>query len=125
MKVRIFYHHTDAGGVVYYATYLKFLEEARTEYFQQRGISIVDLIEKGILFVVAHQEIDYKAPAFYGDILEVTSRISDCGAASIEFSNEIKNQDGKLISVAKTALVCVDKNLKPQPIPKDIRAILN
>ena len=124
MKVRIFYHHTDAGGVVYYANYLKFLEEARTEYFEQHGISITDLIKKGVLFVVARQEVDYKAPAFYGDTLEVISRITDCGAAKVEFSNEIRNQKGELVSLAKTVLVCVQGNLKPRPLPEEIRAIL-
>jgi len=124
MKVRIYYHHTDCGGVVYYANYLNFLEEARTEYFEQRGILILELAKKGILFVVARQEIDYKAPAFYADTLEIISRISDIGASKIEFTNEIKNQDGKTVSLAKTVLVCVDKNLRPIAMPDEIRTRL-
>jgi len=124
MKVRIFYHHTDAGGVVYYANYLNFLEEARTEYFEQSGISMTELIKSGVLFVVAHQDIDYKAPAFYGDTLEVTTRISGSGAAKIEFLNEVKNQDGKLVAVARTVLVCVERNLKPRQIPQELRTKL-
>ncbi|TRZ95212.1 acyl-CoA thioesterase [bacterium] len=121
MKVRIFYHHTDAGGVVYYANYLMFLEEARTEYFEQCGISMRELIKSGVLFVVAHQDIDYKSPALYGDTLEVTTRICGSGAAKVEFLNEVKNQDGKLIAVARTALVCVERNLKPRQIPQELR----
>jgi len=121
MKVRIFYHHTDAGGVVYYANYLNFLEEARTEYFEQCAISMTELIKSGVLFVVAHQDIDYKAPAFYGDTLEVTTRISGSGAAKIEFLNEVKNQDGKLVAVGRTVLVCVERNLKPRQIPQELR----
>ncbi len=124
MKVRIFYHHTDCGGVVYYANYLNFLEEARTEYFEQRGIIILELAKKGVLFVVVHQEIDYKAPAFYADTLEVISRVSDIGASKIEFAYEIKNQNGKTVSLAKTVLVCVDKNLKPVAMPEEIRVRL-
>jgi acyl-CoA thioester hydrolase len=124
MKVRIFYHHTDAGGVVYYANYLMFLEEARTEYFEQCGISMTELIKSGVLFVVAHQDIDYKAPAFYGDTLEVTTRICGSGAAKIEFFNEVKNQDGKLIAVARTVLVCVESNLKPRQIPQELKVKL-
>lgn len=124
MNARIYYHHTDCGGVVYYANYLKFLEEARTEYFEQRGIFMKDLSGKGILFVVSRQEIDYKFPAVYGDTLEIDVKITDVGAAKIEFVNQIKRQDGKTIALAKTILVCVDKNLKPKSIPEDIRSKL-
>lgn len=121
MKVRIYYHHTDCGGVVYYANYLNFLEEARTEFFESKGVSIKELADKGILFVVARQEIDYKAPAVYGDVLDINARIVDLGSAKIEFANEMKNQDKKIISLAKTTMVCIDKDFKPQPIPEAIR----
>jgi acyl-CoA thioester hydrolase len=121
MDVKIYYHHTDCGKVVYYANYLNFLEEARTEFFESKGISIKELAARGILFVVARQEIDYKAPAFYGDILDINAKIVGLGAAKIEFANEIKNQDNKIISVAKTIMVCVDKDFKPQPLPIGLR----
>jgi acyl-CoA thioester hydrolase len=121
MKQRIYYHHTDAGGVVYYAKYLNFLEEARTEYLEEQGISVRELAQKGTLFVVARQEIDYKAPAFYGDILQIDTRIANITGVKIEFDCEIKNQGGKIVSRARTILVCVDKNLKPKAIPEEIR----
>jgi len=124
MKVRIYYHHTDCGSVVYYANYLKFLEEARTEFFEQRGVMIKDLALKGTLFVVARQEIDYKFPAFYGDVLNADARLTNVGAAKIEFANEIKNQDNKTVALAKTTMVCVGKDLKPKTIPDDIRGKL-
>ena len=122
MKKKIYYHDTDCGGVVYYSNYLKFLEEARTEYFSERGFSIKELAESGTLFVVARQEIDYKAPAVYGDILEVRTKIGETSTVKIVFENEIYNQDNQLITKAKTILVCVDKNLKPKAIPQEIRA---
>ena len=122
MQVKIYYHDTDAGGVVYYANYLKFLEEARTEFFASRGISIKDLTLQGTLFVVARQEIDYKSPAFYGDILDVGAAISNTSAVRVEFEHEIKNQNKQLVVKAKTTLVCVDKNLKPKAIPEEIVA---
>ena len=121
MKAKIFYHHTDSGGVVYYGTYLNFLEEARTEYLEGKGISIKELADKGILFVVSRQEIDYKSPAFYGDMLEVTSKLSGISRARIEFEYEIKNQKGKLLSLAKTVLACVGKDLKVIAIPDEIK----
>lgn len=121
MQIRIYYHHTDSGGVVYYANYLKFLEEARTEFFQQRGIMIKELADSGVLFVVARQEIDYKFPAVYGDVLAVDAKLISAGAAKIEFANEIKNQDGKTVALAKTILVCVGKDFKPRQMPEEIR----
>jgi len=121
MKTRVYYHHTDCGGVVYYANYLKFLEEARTEYFERAGFSIKGLAEKGIIFVVSRQELDYKHPAVYGDTLEVSSKTGEITGVRIEFLHEIYNQNKQLIVKAKTILVCVDKHLKPQAIPEELR----
>jgi acyl-CoA thioester hydrolase len=125
MQKKIYYHDTDSGGVVYYANYLKFLEEARTEVMREAGLEIKKLAQEGILFVVRRQEIDYKSPALYGDILDVGTWISAISAAQLTFAARIKNQDGQLISTAKTLLVCVDPNLKPQAIPDDIKDKLN
>ncbi len=121
MKQRIYYHHTDCGGVVYYANYLNFLEEARTEYFAQKGASIKQLADSGVMFVVARQEIDYKAPAVYGDELDVKTQTGEMSGVRIEFLHEIYNQNKRLIIKAKTILVCVDKSFKPQAIPEDLR----
>jgi acyl-CoA thioester hydrolase len=124
MKVKIYYHHTDCGGVVYYANYLNFLEEARTDFFAQRGFSIKELAENGTMFVVARQEIDYKAPAVYGDTLDIDARIVETSGVKIIFENEIYNQNKQLISKARTILVCVDEDLKPKAIPQEIRTKL-
>ncbi|MDD5465454.1 MAG: thioesterase family protein [Candidatus Omnitrophica bacterium] len=121
MKKRIYYHHTDCGGVVYYAKYLEFLEEARTEYFEQKNASIKLLADSGFMFVVARQEIDYKFPAKYGDQLDIQAQVGAISGVRIEFLHEIYNQDKQIIVKAKTTLVCVDKNLKPQAIPEDLR----
>ena len=121
MKKRIYYYDTDCGGVVYYANYLKFLEEARTEYFEARGVFVKDLMKQGIGFVVARQEIDYKSPAVYDDLLDIRTWVNSISRASMEFEYEVKNQAGALISKAKTVLVFVDKNLKPRSIPPDIK----
>jgi tol-pal system-associated acyl-CoA thioesterase len=121
MQKKIYYHDTDAGGVVYYANYLKFLEEARTEFFAQRNISIKEFIEKGILFVVSRQEIDYKFPAFYADTLSIDTRVSKVGAATIEFDYKIKNQRDRIVVEARTILACVGNNFKPKAIPDELR----
>lgn len=121
VKIKIYYHDTDCGGVVYYANYLKYLEEARTEFFEKKGFLIKELAQNGTLFVVARQEIDYKFPAVYGDYLDIDTRVACVSGVRIEFEYEIKNQDGRLISKAKTILVCVDRAFKPRSIPEDIR----
>jgi acyl-CoA thioester hydrolase len=125
MKQRIYYHHTDCGGVVYYANYLNFLEEARTEYFAKKNASIKDLADSGVMFVVARQEIDYKFPAVYADELEIQTQVAQMTGVRLEFLHEVYNQNKKLIIKAKTILVCVDKTLKPQAIPEDLRKKLN
>jgi acyl-CoA thioester hydrolase len=117
VKKKIYYHDTDCGGVVYYANYLKYLEEARSEYFEERGLIIKDMLADGIGFVVARQEIDYKSPSFYGDILEVKTRVAEASLTRVNFEYEIVKQTGQLVANAKTVLVFVDKTLKPKRIP--------
>ena len=121
MKKRIYYHDTDCGGVVYYANYLKFFEEARTEYFASKDAAIKQLSDSGIMFVVARQEIDYKCPAFYADRLKVSTKIGALGMAKIEFQHEIRNQNDQLTTLAKTVMVCVDAGIKPKAIPEELR----
>jgi acyl-CoA thioester hydrolase len=120
MKVRIYYYDTDCGGVVYYANYLKYLEEARSEYFEDRGLIIRDILKEGIGFVVARQEIDYKAPSFYGDILKIKSRVTDASLTKVVFEYDIMKEPGQLVASARTVLVFVDKRLKPRRIPEEI-----
>ena len=120
MKVKIYYHDTDCGGVVYYANYLKYLEEARSEYFEERGLIIKDMLKDGIGFVVARQEIDYKSPAFYGDTLEVKTRVTDASLTRVNFEYDIVKGSGSLVASAKTVIVFVNKALKPKRIPEEI-----
>ncbi len=123
MKKRIYYHDTDCGGVVYYANYLKYFEEARTEYFRAKGIELCGLSEKGTFFVVASVDIKYKSPARYADELEVTSTIEKTKTASIEFFQEIKRGDTLLVE-CRTKLVCVSREFSPQAIPESISSSL-
>jgi len=121
VKIKIYYHHTDCGQVVYYAKYLEFLEEARTEFFEGKGISIKELAKQGVSFVVARQEIDYKSPAFYADILSIDTRVTEVGWVKLDFTYEMKNQNNQIVCTARTVMVCVNGNFKPQTIPEEIR----
>ena len=120
MKKVIYYHDTDAGGVVYYANYLKYLEEARSEFFSQAGVSLKDLSRQGVWFVVARVEVNYRHPAFYADVLEVENKIAEITAVRIVFLQKIIREPATLICEAKTTLVCVDQSFKPRAIPLEV-----
>lgn len=124
-KRRIYYHDTDCGGIVYYASYLKFLEEARTNFFEHLGVSVKELAEnEDTLFVVARQEIDYKKPSYYGDVLTVKTWIEEIGKIKLWFNYAITNEKDDLIANAKTLMVCVDKKINKKKIPDNLINIL-
>ena len=121
MKKTIFYHDTDCGGVVYYGNYLKFFEEARTLYMAEKGFSLPALMERGRYFVVARQEVEYKYPVRYADVIMVDTKILEASDIKIVFENTITNQNGRLCTKGKTTLVCVDKNGSPTPMGVDVK----
>ncbi len=121
MKKRIYYHDTDCGGIIYYANYLKYFEEARTECFEKAGFFVGEMADRKILFVVARQEIDYKSPATYGDELDVSASVTEMGRSKIVFDCMIKHQSGRVIASGKTYMVCVNEKIKPIPIPQEIK----
>lgn len=120
---KIYYHDTDCGGVVYYANYLKYFEEARTEYMQSKGVSIKDLSRKNILFVVRKVEVDYKSPAFYGDTVKILSGINKMKNVSMDFFQEIR-RDNVVLVYAVTKMVCVNSAFTPVIIPEDVAECL-
>jgi len=123
MEKKIYYHDTDAGGVVYYANYLKYLEESRTELLREKGVDIGKLAGSGILFVVRKVEIDYKAPARYADTLTITASIVKIKSATLEFTQSVNRGDQTLVK-AKTQLVCINSNFIPQAIPEEVSQCL-
>lgn len=124
MKKRIYYHDTDCGGVVYYGNYLKFLEEARTELLDGLGFPVKTLMDQGVWFVVRRQEIEYKFPAVYGDLLDIRTWVKESSPVRIQFAYEIKNQAGKLLSKAVTDMVCVGKDFGIRELPAELLAAL-
>ncbi|UCG77741.1 MAG: YbgC/FadM family acyl-CoA thioesterase [Nitrospirota bacterium] len=114
IDVKIYYEDTDCGGVVYYGKYLAYLERARTEYLEDRGIKLAELMYEGINFVVVHVNISYKMPAKYGDVLSVCSEVQEKASASVIFSHKIYRKGTKeVIAVATVRLACVDRGLRP------------
>ena len=124
MQKTIFYHDTDCGGVVYYGNYLKFFEEARTLYMQARGYSVPELMKRGLYFVVARQEVEYKYPVRYGDVIDVDTKILEVSDIKIVFENIIKNQAGRLCTKGKTTLVCVNAQGSPTPMGVNVKTAM-
>lgn len=121
MEKKIYYHDTDAGGVVYYANYLKFLEESRTEYLAERGIAA----HGDFFYAVRECHLVYRAPARYGERIRLQSEITKITAAQIHFRQLILNADSdQLLVEAEVRLVCLTKDFKPTAIRDDIRAKL-
>ena len=124
IEKKIYYHDTDAGGVVYYANYLKHLEEGRFEFCLSKGVSMAEAAKKGAIFPVVHFEIDYKSPARYGDVIRIFTVIEKMGFSSIHFLQEIKKGELMLVK-ARTVWACVNEALKPKAIPEEIKQALS
>lgn len=125
MDVRIYYEDTDAGGVVYHANYIKYLERARTEYFRSRGFLVAELARNGFVFPVVRLEIDFNAPALHDDLLAVSTCPTRVGGSSISLRQKIVRQsDDKLLVDGVVTLACVSPALKAKRIPLEIRTML-
>jgi len=117
-QVRVYYEDTDAGGIVYYANYLKFLERARTEFLRERGIEQDSLLERSVGFVVKRVELDNQAAAKFNELLSIHSEIVELKKASLVFKQKIINQTGKCLVSALIRVACVDlSKMKPIAIP--------
>jgi acyl-CoA thioester hydrolase len=119
--VRVYWEDTDAGGVVYYANYLKFLERARSEWLRTLGIGQVELArDEGLVFVVHHLAADFLRPARYDDLLEVRSRLLELGGASLTLEQEVV-RDGVVLLTARVRIACVRSgDFRPARIPPHI-----
>ena len=117
-SLRVYYEDTDAGGIVYYANYLKFFERARTEALRSLGIEQATFLAENIGFVVKKVTMDNIAFAKLDDVLTVNSTISDIKRASLVFNQHIINQHHKTICTASVKIACVNLALaKPCAIP--------
>lgn len=123
--VRVYYEDTDAGGVVFYANYLKFFERARTELLRSFGLEQDVLREQeGILFVVRSIEVDYLKPARFNELIDVTARIIEHKKISLTFEQIISRQQ-QVLCTAQVRIACLDEqSLKPKPIPNVILQLL-
>jgi acyl-CoA thioester hydrolase len=124
--VRVYYEDTDAGGVVFYANYLKFFERARTEMLRAMGYEQDELIAtEGIIFVVRSVQIDYLSPARFNEQLQVSAEVSEVKKASLTFEQVIARGDDVLCK-GVIRIACLDvQTMRPKAIPETLfRTIL-
>jgi tol-pal system-associated acyl-CoA thioesterase len=123
--MRVYYQHTDAGGMVFHANYLSFMECARTELLQSVGFDLGELARRDqVLFVVHSAQIAYHKPALLNDALTVTAKVARVSRARLEFEQSVRRGEEVLAS-ARLTLACVSaKSHRLIPVPEPIRKIL-
>ena len=122
--VKVYYEDTDAGGVVYHANYLKFMERARSEFLIHRGCSVVECEQQyGVIFVVRNMELEFIVPAKLGEELIVQTQVIKLGKVAVQMKQAIYNTEGLLICSALVKLAAISKTsqdafaLSPMPKP--------
>lgn len=120
---RVYYEDTDAGGVMYHASFIRFCERGRTELLRAAGLSCATLAhDQGVIFVIRHLEADYHKPARLEDLLTVKSSIKEMKNSSFIMEQTIFCQDSMLFSATVT-VVCVDnRDVRPVRLPENVRA---
>ncbi len=123
--MRVYYEDTDAGGVVYYANYLSFMERARTEWLRALGFEQPALAaEHGVLFVVRAVNIDYLKPSRFNDSLQVTVEVVNVGGSRIRFLQRVLRGDEEIVR-ADVDVVCVNTDtFRPARVPREMRTTI-
>ena len=144
---RVYVEDTDAGGIVYHANHLKYMERARTEWLRSRGIdhyllttevntaavdsNALQQVNPSFSFVVHQLQITYHLPALMDNLLIVTIEAVSCGAASFVLKQRIEREDGgngesrrTIIATATVTLACLNASLKPRRLPDNIRDLV-
>ena len=122
--VRVYWEDTDAGGVVYHAQYLAFMERARSEWMRALGFGQEALREANLCFVVRSMSIDFRQPARLDDGLSVSVRLAQCRGASLVIAQEVRRGEELLVGAeVRVAAVSADR-FRPVPIPEAVLARL-
>ncbi len=122
--LRVYYEDTDAGGIVYYANYLKFAERARSEMLRRVGVKQSDMFRRyGMSFAVRDCSLDYRRPARLDDLLEVRSRLTELGAATLR-AEQVIGREGTDVARLGLRIACVDADGRPTRIPAPLREAL-
>ena len=122
VNYRVCYEDTDAGGVVYYANYLRYMERGRNGFLSDQGMSVRRFQDRGILFPVVEVNLRYFSPAFLEDDLVVETWVVKPGRSSVLFGQKVvrKGEPDALVE-GMVRVACVDKTMKPRRLPEEIR----
>ena len=124
LPLRVYYEDTDAGGVVYHANYLRFAERARTELLRLLSVDQSAMTaERGLSFAVTDCSLRFRAPARLDDLLEVRSRLTALGAATLEAVQNIRRRQEPIADI-EVRVAMLRRDGRPARIPKDLRALL-
>lgn len=124
IPVRVYWEDTDAGGVVYHASYLRFMERGRTEFLRERGVHQVKLQEEtGLTFVVADMNIRFRQPARMDDELVVETLAKEMGGASLSLNQKVRRGSDVLVEADVTCAV-ISREGRPMRIPADVKTKL-
>lgn len=122
--LRVYIEDTDAGGIVFYVNYLKYMERARTEFMRAHGFGKAAIFSSDLMFVVHGVNVQYHRPAKLDDELIATARILNHGAAKLAFEQRIL-RDAEELCGGRVDIVCVERQtLKPKRIPNELLAAL-
>ena len=118
IDIRVYYEDTDAGGVVYHANYLNFMERGRTEALRQLGLSNSGLTrDEDMIFAVTHVDVRYRRPARLDDLLTVRSKLITARGATLQFQQRIYRGETLLVE-ADITLACISTAGSPKRIPE-------
>lgn len=125
IPVRVYIEDTDAGGIVYYVNYLKFMERSRTEFLRGFGYDKPAILEGGLLMVVHSAQVNYRRPARLDNLLSVTAQVSKLARTYIEFHQQVLHGE-ELLCDGLIRIACVDvESMKPSALPTAMYQQLN
>ena len=124
IELRVYYADTDAGGVMYHATYLNFFERARTEWLRQLGFELPSMAHAGCMFIVRRMQLRFVRPALLDDLVRVSAEAVQLGRAQITVLQRV-HRSAELLVEASVNLACVNpRSLRPTALPAPLHARL-
>lgn len=121
LELRVYWEDTDASGIVYHASYVRFAERARTELLRSLGFAQGEMLAAtGVAFAVRTMTVDFRRPARLDDLLAVETRVTAVAGATVGLAQDVRHGDAVLVALTLT-LACVRRDGRPARIPPQIR----
>ena len=124
-KLRVEYHHTDQMGIVHHSNYIKFFEAARTEWLRAAGLTYAEMERRGVMMPIVDVQIKYRQPAYYDEMLSITTSVRELPMARMTFYYEIRGEDGRDVASGMTTLGFINSvTRRPQRAPGWLMEVL-